>query len=149
MSKPTPKKFSPDEVASVALDIVEKVKFPMLATMDGQQPRVRPVSPLLNTGFEVYIGNLRSYHKTKEIAQNNHIELCYLDSEHNQVRITGLAEIETDKILLQRIWDKNPLLKHYLGNIDNPDLIVYHCIPYKVRFMQEWALNYYDVPLSQ
>lgn len=147
MAKPAPKKIAPEEIPSMARQIVKKVKFPMLATIDEDQPRLRPVSPLLTDKFDVYIGNLRSYHKTEEIAKNNRIELCYLDSDHNQVRVTARAEIVSDRNLLQMIWDKNPLLKHYLGSIDNPDLIVYHCIPLRVRFMQEWALEYFEVPL--
>ncbi|MCB0689066.1 MAG: pyridoxamine 5'-phosphate oxidase family protein [Saprospiraceae bacterium] len=147
MAKPTPRKFNPEEIPDIARNIVQKVKFPMLATIDGSTPRVRPVSPLLTNGFEVYIGNLKFYHKTIELAQNNCIELCYLDPDHNQVRITGTTEIVKDQQLLQEIWDKNPLLKHYLGSIENPDLIIYHCIPSQVRFMQEWALEYFEVPL--
>jgi general stress protein 26 len=147
MPQPTPKKIRPDQIPSIAREIVAKMKFPMLATIDGDQPRLRPVSPLLTRGFEVFIGNLRSYHKTREIATNNRVELCYLDADHNQVRITALAEVVKDRELLQHIWEKNALLKHYLGSIDNPDLIVYRCSPTKVRFMQEWALEYVEVPI--
>jgi general stress protein 26 len=145
MGKPTPEKISPEEVPGRAAAVVAKVKFPMLATIDGNQPRLRPVSPLLTRGFEVFIGNLRSYRKTSEIAVNNRVELCYLDPDHNQVRITAVAEVVTDRELLREIWKKNPLLKHYLGTIDNPDLIVYRCVPNRVRFMQEWALEYHEV----
>jgi general stress protein 26 len=147
MPQPKPKIISPEEIPVMAREIVAQIKFPMLATIDGDQPRLRPVSPLLTRDFEVFIGNLRSYHKTDEIAANNRIELCYLDNEHNQVRITALAELVTDRELLQEIWDKNALLKHYLGSIDNPDLIVYHCKPTRVRFMQEWALEYIEVSI--
>ncbi|NND33779.1 MAG: pyridoxamine 5'-phosphate oxidase family protein [Saprospiraceae bacterium] len=149
MPKPVPKRINPADVPAKALEIVANVKFPMLATIDGDQPRIRPVSPLLTRGFEVFIGNLRSYHKTIEIAANNRIELCYLDIDHNQVRITAVAEIVTDRELLQNIWNKNSLLKHYLGSIDNPDLIVYRCKPGRVRFMQEWALDYIEVPIPE
>ncbi|MBK8500718.1 MAG: pyridoxamine 5'-phosphate oxidase family protein [Saprospiraceae bacterium] len=147
MSQPKPKRIEPAEIPERALEIIVKIKFPMLATIDGDQPRLRPVSPLLTRGFEVFIGNLRSYHKTEEIAVNNRVELCYLDLDHNQVRITAEAEVVTDRDLLQQIWDKNALLKHYLGSIDNPDLIVYRCVPTRVRFMQEWALEYVEVPI--
>ena len=44
-------------------------------------------------GFTVFIANLRSYHKTVEIAANSRVELCYLDGQHDQVRITGNAEL--------------------------------------------------------
>jgi len=75
------------------------------------------------------------------------VELCYLDDGHNQVRLTGVAEVLADTALLREIWDANPLLRQYLGAIDNPELIVYRIRPTRVRYMQEWALEYYEVPL--
>jgi general stress protein 26 len=118
-----------------------------LATVDGDQPRVRPVSPVRTEGFVIYVANLRQYHKTGEIAANPRVELCYVDEHHNQVRITGKAEILRDTLLMQEIWASNPLLRQYLGSIDNPDLIIYRIDPERVRYMQEWALEYYEVPL--
>jgi uncharacterized pyridoxamine 5'-phosphate oxidase family protein len=147
MPKPVPEKIDLNAIPTKALEIVGKVKFPMLATIDRDQPRLRPVSPVLTRGFEVFIANLKSYGKTQEIALNNRVELCYLDPDHNQVRITAQAEILNDRNLLEQIWQKNPLLKHYLGSIDNPELIVYRCVPSRVRFMQEWALEYIEVYL--
>jgi general stress protein 26 len=91
------------------------------------------------------VANLRSYHKTQEIAANPRVELCYLDGGHNQVRITGLAEIVTDRPLLEEIWNANPLLRQYLGHLDNPGLIVYRIVPHQVRYMREWALEYHEV----
>ena len=54
----------------------------------------------------------------------------------------------TDRAALEDIWNSNPLMRQYLGSIDNPELIVYRIDPNKVRFMREWALEYHDVPLS-
>ncbi len=71
-----------------------------------------------------------------------------MDAGHNQVRITGLAEILTDRPLLEEIWAANPLMRQFLGSLDNPMLIVYRIRPVQVRYMQEWALEYYDVPLT-
>lgn len=148
MSKPTPEPIPPGEVRSLALEVLKADRFPYLATMDGDQPRLRPVSPVRTDGFVVYVANLRGYHKTKEIAANPKVELCYLDRDHDQVRITGVAVILEDRELLQAIWDSNPLLRNYLGSIDNPDLIVYRIDPSRVRFMREWALEYHDVSLD-
>lgn len=126
-----------------------EAKFPMLATMDGDQPRVRPVSPVKTEGFTVYVANLRSYGKTAEIAANPRVELCYLDANHDQVRITATAEVLTDAAVLEEIWNSNPLLRRYLGTPDNPALIVYRMHPLRVRYMKEWALEYHEVPLPQ
>src|SRR5947209_18862354 len=108
MSKPRPAVIEPAELRARALAIIKADRFPHLATLDGNQPRVRPVSPVKTDGFTVYVANLRSYHKTGEIAANPQVELCYLDDGHDQVRITGIAEIVADAALLQEIWDGNP-----------------------------------------
>jgi general stress protein 26 len=82
-----------------------------------------------------------------ELAADPKCELCYLDDKHNQVRITGIAEVLMDRARLEEIWDANPLLRQYLGTIDNPALIVYRITPSRVRYMEEWALEYYEVPI--
>ncbi len=147
MTKPQPKPLDPDQLVDLALAVIQSDRFPYLATMDGSQPRVRPVSPVRTDGFDVYVANLRLYHKTLEIESNPRVELCYLDSDHNQLRITGTAEIVTDLVLLQEIWDENALLRQFLGRIDNPQFVLYHISPSRVRYMREWALEYHEVPI--
>lgn len=147
MSKPVPKPIAPGELLDLARAVLKADRFPVLASMDGDQPRARPVSPVRTDGFTVFVANLRFYHKTGEIAANPKVELCYMDDAHNQVRLTGLAEIVTERPLLQEIWDANPLMRQFLGSLDNPQLIVYRIRPLQVRYMQEWALEYHTVPL--
>jgi general stress protein 26 len=146
--KPEPAPVDPAAVAQLARAVLRADRFPRLATMDGDQPRLRPVSPVRTDGFTVYVANLRPYHKTGEIAANPKVELCYLSPEHDQLRITGRAEIVAERPLLEAIWAANPLLRAYLGSLDNPDLIVYRILPERVRFMREWALDYHEVPLD-
>jgi general stress protein 26 len=149
MAQPTPKSIDPAQLVPLAAAVVRADKFPVLATVDEDQPRVRPVSPVKTDGFVIYVANLRQYNKTAEIAANPKVELCYMDEGHNQVRITGFAEIVEDSVLLQEIWDSNPLLRQYLGTPDNPELIIYQVNPVRVRYMQEWALEYYEVPFRK
>ena len=148
MNKPVPEPIDPAEVPTLAAKVVQADRFPQLATIDNDQPRLRPVSPVRTDGFTVYVANLRSYHKTVEIEANPKVELCYVNEEHDQVRISGVANIVEDQPTLQSIWDENPLLRQYLGTIENPELIVYRIDPTHVRYMREWALEYHEVPLS-
>jgi general stress protein 26 len=145
MSQPKPEPLDPARVKELALHVIAADRFPYLASIDGDQPRLRPVSPVRTNGFVVYVANLKAYHKTEEIAANPKVELCYLDDHHDQVRITGVAEVLADRAILQEIWDANPLLRQYLGTIDNPMLIVYRIRPTRVRYMKEWALEYHEV----
>jgi general stress protein 26 len=147
MAKPALKFIDPAELKDLARKVIDSARFPQLATIDGDTPRVRPVSPVRVDGLTIYVANLRSYHKTGEIAANPNVELCYLDEGHNQVRITGVAEILNDRPVLEEIWQSNPLLRNYLGSLDNPELVIYRIKPTRVRYMQEWALEYYEVPI--
>ena len=88
MTRPTPEPIDPQHLVDLSAKTIRAARFPFLATVDGDQPRVRPVSPVRTDGFTVYIANLRSYHKTAEIEANPRVELCYLDDGHDQVRIT-------------------------------------------------------------
>lgn len=148
MSKPIPELVDPNRLGDLARAVIAEDRFPCLATIDGDQPRLRPVSPVRTDEFTVYVANLRQYHKTAEIEVNPKVELCYMDTGHNQVRLTGIAEVVTDRELLQEIWDENPLLRQYLQTIDNPQFILYRIVPKHVRYMREWALEYYDVPVG-
>lgn len=146
--RPEPEPVDPAELPALAEATMRDARFPMLATVDRGQPRLRPVSPVLTEGFVVYVANLRHYAKTAEIAAEPRVELCYLSPGHDQVRITGRAEVVEDGDLLDRIWAANPLLRHYLGERDNPELVVYRIRPERVRFMREWALAYDEVGIG-
>lgn len=146
MAAPAPFNPTPDELLALAHGVIKSARFPQLATMDGDQPRLRPVSPVRVEGFTIYVANLRRYGKTAELAANPKVELCYLDEHHDQVRITGQAEVLRDPETLAAIWAGNPLLRKYLGTPDNPELIIYRIQPTRVRFMREWALDYWELP---
>ena len=148
MAKPEPDPIDPAQLPALAQGVMKEAKFPMLASIDGDQPRLRPVSPVKTDGFTVYVANLKAYHKTQEVAANPKVELCYMDSKHDQVRITGKAQVLKDEPEIQEIWKSNPLLSQYLGTSDNPMLIIYKIVPKQVRFMREWALEYHEVPME-
>jgi general stress protein 26 len=137
----------PADVRELAIATMKDAKFPILASVDNGQPRARPVSPVQTTGFTVYVASFRSSHKTGELEQNARVELCYMSEGHDQVRITGVAALVTDPPVIQGIWDTNPLLRSFLGTIDNPEFMLYRIDPAQVRFMREWALDYHEVPL--
>lgn len=137
----------PEDLRELALTTMRQAKFPVLASMDGDQPRARPVSPVRTVAFTAYVASFRSSHKTQELADNAKVELCYMNDTHDQVRITGLAKVVGDPDVIKSIWDANPLLRSFLVTIDNPEFVLYEIVPTQVRFMREWALEYHDVTL--
>ena len=149
MARPSADHLEPFELVQQALSVIATDKLPYLATVDGDQPRLRPIAPVKTEGFTVYIANLRSYGKTAEIEANPRVEICYLDGHNDQVRITGVAEVVTDKAIKAEIWESNPHLRNYMVDPENPDFLLYRVVPTRVRFMKEWALTYREVPFKQ
>jgi general stress protein 26 len=149
MTAPSADPVEPYELVQQALSVIRADRLPYLATVEGDQPRLRPIAPVKTDGFTVYIANLRSYGKTAEIEANPRVEVCYLDGHNDQVRITGLAEIVTDTAIKAEIWNSNPQLRNYFVNVKNPDFILYRVVPTRVRFMKEWALTYREVGFQQ
>ncbi len=148
--KPKPEPVDTSALPELAHAVIQNTKFPMLATVDGEgHPRVRPVSPVrVDQDFTIFVANLASYHKTAEIKAHPEVELAYLAPDHDQVRISGTAIVESDARVIEEIWNSNPLLKQYLGSTDNPEFILYRVDPNRVRFMREWALEYHEVELG-
>ena len=140
---------TPEEMVQQALAVIRADRLPYLATVEGDQPRLRPITPVKVDGFTIYVANLRSYGKTTEIESNPRVELCYLDGHHDQVRITGLAEVVNDRAIKEEIWNNSPHLRKYLLSVDHPDFILYKITPTRVRFMKEWALTYREVPFQR
>ena len=98
---PASKSIDIEKLPDIALECMNDAKFPVLATVGNNQPRVRPVSPVKTERFTVYVANLKKYGKTKEIEDNPRVELCYTATNHDQVRITGLARSEEHTSELQ------------------------------------------------
>lgn len=149
MPKPLPEPVDPAQVRSLALDVIATDKFPVFATCEGDQPRVRPVSPLRNDGFVIWVASLHSSQKTAEIEANAKVELCYMTEHHDQVRITGIAHTITNMAVKQARWDESPLLQQFLPDVNNPEFVLYRVEPNHVRYMKEWALAYFDVPIEE
>ena len=147
MPRPTPVPVTTERLPSLALAVLKSDRFPILATVDGDQPRARPITATWTDGFTVYFANLKRFHKTAELAANPKVELCFLDKGDDQVRITGIAERVTDRATLEEAFTRDALLKQYLKSPDNPEFTLYRVRPSQVRFMREWALDYFDVPI--
>jgi uncharacterized pyridoxamine 5'-phosphate oxidase family protein len=133
---------------ALARSIVRSVPVSMLATLEGDQPRVRPVSPVRVDGFTVYVATLRRHAKAGQIALNPRVELCWLDGDRTQVRIAGVAEPVADPGLLGEIWRESAPLRRAAGAPGNPELVIFRVTPARVRLRRDGAAAYAELPPS-
>jgi general stress protein 26 len=89
------------------VEIMKKASnFAFLATCDGGQPRVRPVSPMVEDDMSVWVATSASSRKVKQIKKNPRMSLAFVVHPQGDkaATIIGDAEIVEDMEQKKRIW---------------------------------------------
>ena len=96
-----------------------------LATIDGDQPRVRPFGVAEIFEDKLYIQTGKSKDVSKQIQINNNVELCAFNNG-KWIRVTGKL-IRDDRVEAKKdILDKNPNLRGmYNENDDNTEVLYF------------------------
>ena len=79
-----------------AIDIIRDAGFGFFATMNGDQPRVRPMMPYLTEDNELLLALLGRSRTIEDIKKNSKIEICFVDRKMSYCRVTGKAVISSD-----------------------------------------------------
>ena len=77
-----------------------------LATSDGDQPRVRPVSPIVEDNMSVWVTTYSTSRKVKQIRQNPRICLAFVEQPDGDKAaiVVGEAHIMPDIEEKRRVW---------------------------------------------
>lgn len=78
-----------------------------LATSDGDQPRVRPVSPIVEDDMSIWITTFSTSRKVSQIRQNPKICLAFVEQPQGDKAVTvlGKAEIIEDMQKKKKVWN--------------------------------------------
>ncbi len=95
-----------------------------LATLDGDQPRVRGMLAYRATPSGILFHTGRSKSLTSQILQNKHVEACF-NSPDTQVRVAGIAEIVDDPDLKKEIVEARPFMKPWVEKHGYDLLVVF------------------------
>lgn len=104
-----------------------------VATMDGDQPRVRVFLTVLFEDGKIYFttGAMKSVYR--QIARNRKVELCYCSGDFGRMlRITGEFEIVDDRARKQKLIDERDYLKGF--SADDSAFILLRLPHGKARF---------------
>jgi uncharacterized pyridoxamine 5'-phosphate oxidase family protein len=125
--------------ATEILDFIRANPACHLATMEGDQPRVRGMFLYRadEQGVILHTGTNKSL--WKQIQANAKVELCFLDPKRNiQVRVEGLAEILSDTLLKEEIVLERPFLKPIVAAFGLDNLGVFRVKPLRAA---HWSLE--------
>lgn len=104
-------------------DFLKKAGNYYLATVDGDQPRVRPLGSLDRFGDRLYIQTGKVKDVAKQIAVNPKVELCAL-CEGAWVRIEATLVEDISAEAQQHMLDAVPILKNnYKVNDGNNEVL--------------------------
>ena len=120
----------------------ETAPIAYLATVDGDRPRVRPMVVLGGEGNCVYLAAASVSDKITQIADNPHVEICYMDAEQNHLRINGTAEVTDDAALKRRLWQENGDLRRYFASAEDPRFALLKVTIAEALLMEAPSLKY-------
>src|SRR5258708_605354 len=112
-----------------AIDIVRDAGFGFLATLEGNQPRVRPMMPYLTEDGELLLALLGRSKTIPQIKANPKVEVCFVDRKMWYCRVSGTAEITSDLAKKQIVFENVPMLRQYFAGAEDPN---YHLAVIKI-----------------
>ncbi|MDR1857060.1 MAG: pyridoxamine 5'-phosphate oxidase family protein [Desulfovibrio sp.] len=109
----------------VVHDFLKKCGTYYIATVDGDQPRVRPFSSLGIYEGKIYFQTGRKKDVSKQMAKNPKIEICAYDGEGEWIRIAATAVNDDRREAKQFMLDAHPSLKSMYSADDNNTQVLY------------------------
>ena len=95
-----------------------------LATVDKDQPRVRPFGTILLFENKLYIQTGKNKDVSKQILNNNKVELCaFLNGDW--LRLEGILEEDTRREVKKTMLDNYPSLRAMYNEDDNNTEVFY------------------------
>ena len=117
------------------IDLIRDSGFGMLATAEGNQPRVRPMMPYLTEDGELLVALLPRSRTIPQVKENPLVEICFVDRKMWYCRIAGSAKISENASKKEIVWNNIPMLRQYFGGIEDPNFILMEVAVKKVEAM--------------
>ena len=123
---------SPDEAKrnmETVYNFLKEAGVYYLATVDGDQPRVRPFGTALIYEGRLYIQTGRKKAVSRQIARNGKVEICaYIPQKKCWLRLSGVLVDDGRREAKQAMLDAHPGLKR-MYSADDPNTQVLYFAP--------------------
>ncbi len=104
------------------IDLIRDAGFGFLATMENNQPRVRPMMPYLTDEGELLLALLPRSRSLPQLKANPKIEVCFVDRKMWYCRITGKAQISGNFEKKSLLFNNIPMLRQYFSGPEDKNL---------------------------
>lgn len=113
-----------------------------LATIDGAQPFVRPVSPIVEDDMKVWLATVSTSRKISHIRQNPRICLAFVEQPQGDkvAVIFGKAHIVPDLEKKRKVWQLAhfDLSQHFPDGPESKEFCLLRIVPKKIEWRDSW-----------
>ena len=114
-----------------------------LATCEGDQPQVRPVSPIVEDNGLIWVTAFRGSRKVKQITKNPKVCLAFVSqpSGDQAAIVCGKAEIVEDAKLRNHVWNlaEFNLQEYFPDGPDSADYCLLRIRAGKIEWRESWT----------
>jgi general stress protein 26 len=123
-----------------------------LATSDGDQPRVRPVSPIVEDDMSIWVTTYSTSRKVKQIRENPKICLAFVEQPDGDKAaiVIGEAQITPDIAEKERVWKLATFdpWEPYPNGPDSDEFCLLKIVINRIEWRDSWTgkLNIHEPP---
>ena len=107
-----------------AIDIIRDAGFGFFSSIDGDQPRVRPMMPYLTEDNELLLALLSRSRTIEQIKKNSKVEICFVDRKMSYCRVTGKAAISSNAEKKVLVFSVIPMLRQYFAGPQDANFVL-------------------------
>ncbi len=114
-----------------------------LATCEGQQPRIRPMTLIFHQQ-RFFVATGTADDKAKQIQENPFTEIIYLirtDNSSGYVRISGIMNNITDPILREEVADISGFIHDFWEDSQDSSFLLLEIIPREAQLLYPGDMN--------
>ena len=105
-------------------DFLKECGVYYLATVEGDQPRVRPFGTAEIFDEHLYIQTGKKKDVFKQISENNNVEICAF-KDGKWIRVTGKLVLDDRVEAKKYMLDMNPVLRGMYNELDDNTAVLY------------------------
>lgn len=126
---------------SKVVDFLSEAKTYYLATVEDDQPRVRPFGAAVEYNGKVYFTTGNQKNVFKQLIKNPKIEISAM-AKGKWIRVTGNAVVDETIEVKKAMFDAVPVLKKMFSNYDGELAVLY------IDKMKAVVYSYTDEPIE-
>lgn len=127
-------------------DIVTQTQIGYLATLSGDQPRVRTMSFNFRPDGRLWSSTYNISGKMKEFLEHPKVEICFDHPlDRRQLRVEGIIDTTGDREKKRQMLADHPPARSHFKDEDDENLVHIEVVPTRVRWKNRGFAEYTEI----